>query len=423
MNVQLFRVFTLLFLLHNGATGTRFTVTLDAIDHGANTFEVGLILAMVSLLPAFFAVAAGRWVDRRGSRLSLWTSFACLFFGGLVSVLLPTSAVGIAPLFATCLLIGVSFLLTNTTLQRLTGDFAGAEFRTTSFVVFSMVTAVSGLVTPVAAGYAIEHWGFGSFYLWTLLVGAGLFLLSFTPVFSRVMTVKRGAKKASAEKKGSAVDFLKLSAMRAVLISSVLISVAWEVGNLMIPVYCRSASLTPSQIGWILGSFSVASFCVRLLMPILMVHLGEWRLISLTMLVSGLAFIAFPAFENVFALMACAFVLGMGLGASLPNMMSLVYRLAPPERVGEAIGLRLMMINMSKSTFPIAMGALGTIIGAGSSLFGLGLFMLGGFGYATHAAGSVNRACAKHAAGRPVQKVAGGEDEEEEKEEEEGEKT
>ena len=82
-------------------------------------------------------------------------------------------------------------------------------------------------------------------------------------------------------------------------------------------------------------------------------------MIALTLLISALAFVLFPFFESQLPLMACAFLLGLGLGASLPNMMSLVYRLAPKGRTGEAIGLRLMLINSSKATFPVAMGALG----------------------------------------------------------------
>ena len=174
--------------------------------------------------------------------------------------------------------------------------------------------------------------------------------------------------------------------MRAVLGASVVVSVAWEVGNLLIPVYCTSVKCTPSEIGWILGSFSAASFAVRLLMPVLMRHMNEWHMIALTLLLSAASFTLFPFFENTLALMTCAFILGLGLGASLPNMMSLVYRLSPKGRVGEAIGLRLMMINASKATFPVAMGALGAVIGAGASLWGLAVFVFLGFGYALRSA-------------------------------------
>ena len=74
-------------------------------------------------------------------------------------------------------------------------------------------------------------------------------------------------------------------------------------------------------------------------------------------------------------------------------MMSLVYRLSPAGRIGEAIGLRLMMMNMSKATFPVAMRALGSVIGAGSSLLGLGILLYGGFAYVLGSAKSVIGGC------------------------------
>ena len=54
--------------LHSCAVGLRFTATLDALAHGASSFEVGLMLACISLVPALCAVQAGRWLDRSGPR-------------------------------------------------------------------------------------------------------------------------------------------------------------------------------------------------------------------------------------------------------------------------------------------------------------------------------------------------------------------
>ena len=132
---------------------------------------------------------------------------------------------------------------------------------------------------------------------------------------------------------------------------------------------------------------------VRLLTPLLLKVLREWYMIALTFFLSATAFALFPLFENFWLLTATSFLLGLGLGAALPNMMSLVYRLSPAGRIGEAIGLRLMMMNMSKATFPVAMGALGSVIGAGSSLFGLGVLLYGGFAYVLASARAVIGGC------------------------------
>ena len=283
---------------------------------------------------------AGRWLDDKGPKGPLTLSIACTLFAGIETLLLPVDRVGLAPLFAACLSVGFGFLLVNTVTQRLVGDVVRPEFRSNAFTFLSMTTAASGLVTPVFAGHLIESLGFSSFYLWCSVLPVLLFLLLLTPWF-KVLLRPLKKRRAASTARGKASELLGDKALRAVLIASVLVSVGWEVGNLLIPVYCTSVKLSPSDIGWVLGSFSTASFVVRLLTPLLLKVLREWYMIALTFFLSATAFALFPLFENFWLLTATSFLLGLGLGAALPNMMSLVYRLSPAGRIGEAIGLRL----------------------------------------------------------------------------------
>lgn len=393
MNVALAKVLFVLLVLHSCTTGMRFTVTLDALRHGATSLEIGLMLSTVALFPAFFAVRSGRWLDEKGPRGPLFTAILCTIIAGTETLLLPVDRVGLAPLFAACLAVGFGFLLVNTVVQRLAGDVVSPENRSAAFTFLSMTTAASGLVTPVFAGHLVEAFGFKSFYLWCASLPVLLFLLLLTPYFARILRPLRKKRAAGPTKRGKATELLGDKALRTVLIASVLVSVGWEVGNLLIPVYCTSVSLSPSDIGWVLGSFSTASFVVRLLTPILLRHVKEWTMIASTFFLSATAFALFPLFSNVYLLCATSFLLGLGLGAALPNMMSLVYRLSPAGRIGEAIGLRLMMMNISKATFPVAMGALGSVIGAGSSLLGLGIVLYAGFAYVVKSAKVVVSGC------------------------------
>lgn len=127
--------------------------------------------------------------------------------------------------------------------------------------------------------------------------------------------------------------------------------------------------LKPSEIGWVLGSFAAATFIVRFVTPMLLKVVLEWHMIVLSLVLAALAFAVMPLVTSQAALMAAAFVLGLGLGASLPNMMSLVYLFSPPERIGEAIGLRIMALNLGKSVFPVLAGLLGNWIGAGATIW------------------------------------------------------
>ena len=210
-----------------------------------------------------------------------------------------------------------------------------------------------------------------------------------TPGMKAILGPAKSRQPKETTKKGKAKDFFLDPPMRAVLIASVMISVAWEVGNLLIPIYADSVGLTPSQIGWVLGSFATATFVVRFLTPFLLKVILEWHMIVMSLLLAAVALSVMPLTTSPYALMAAAFVLGLGLGASLPNMMSLVYLFAPPDRIGEALGLRIMCLNGGKSAFPVLAGLLGTYIGAGATLWVLALFTASGFGYALTSARTV----------------------------------
>lgn len=387
---ELFKVLFITLLMHTACTSLRFTATLDAIDAGASSFEVGLMLASISFGPMCFAIASGRWLDRAGPGAPMIAARLAVAAAGGSAILLPASSLGIAPLFGAAVLTGFAFMLTNVVVQRLTGDVTTPKNRRFAFTALSLTTASSNLAAPVVAGYVIERVSFSAVYVWSVAAPVILTLLLFAPAFGRIMRAKPRAAKAKADDaKGSAMDFLRDAPMRAVLVASVIISIAWEVGNLLIPIYAADVGLKPSEIGWVLGSFAAATFIVRFVTPMLLKVVLEWHMIVLSLVLAALAFAVMPLVTSQAALMAAAFVLGLGLGASLPNMMSLVYLFSPPERIGEAIGLRIMALNLGKSVFPVLAGLLGNWIGAGATIWCLCAFAAGGCAFAGAAAGTV----------------------------------
>jgi len=71
-----------------------------------------------------------------------------------------------------------------------------------------------------------------------------------------------------------------------------------------------------------------------------------------------------PWFGSFLPLAGCAFLLGLGLGAAYPNVMSLLHGQSPPGRVGEALGLRHVIMNSSHVLLPLVFGAAGSVLGA-----------------------------------------------------------
>jgi MFS family permease len=70
-----------------------------------------------------------------------------------------------------------------------------------------------------------------------------------------------------------------------------------------------------------------------------------------------------PLFDSLLPLAACAALLGLGLGAAQPNVMSLLHARSPQGRVGEALGLRTTIMNASHVVLPLVFGAAGSVVG------------------------------------------------------------
>jgi MFS family permease len=89
----------------------------------------------------------------------------------------------------------------------------------------------------------------------------------------------------------------------------------------------------------------------------------EWSMITTTLFVAAIAYALFPLVRTVPLLAAISFLLGIGLGATQPSVMSLIYACAPAGRAGEAVGVRSVILNASHTVLPLAFGGLGATLG------------------------------------------------------------
>jgi predicted MFS family arabinose efflux permease len=177
---------------------------------------------------------------------------------------------------------------------------------------------------------------------------------------------------------GRVSDLLRDVEMRRVFIFSGLQSMAWDLFTFAIPIYGSRIGFSASTIGLILGSFSAATFAIRLLLPLFARRVSPWTVMSASLLVAGVAFTCFPLFTSAGLMMAVSFVLGLGLGASQPMVLSLMHTTAPEGRVGEAIGIRSTLINGSQMAMPLAFGALGSALGMAPVFWTSALLMFWG---------------------------------------------
>jgi len=158
---------------------------------------------------------------------------------------------------------------------------------------------------------------------------------------------------------------------------------AWELENFMFPVYGHAVGLSASQTGWLIGVFYSATFPVRFLIPFFSRRVSAWTFMVFVLSMGAAAYAVFPFFSTLPPLLAMAFVLGLGLGASQPNVMTLLHEEAPEGRVGEALGIRTMLRNAAHTTLPVCFGFIAAAVGV-VWIFLAQAFLMGGAAIMVH---------------------------------------
>lgn len=362
-------IIILLVLDHIAFNGSRIAVSLFAIQQHSSALTVGSLIAMYAVLPALLSVTAGRWIDRFGVNRPMLIGSIGICLGTLAPALFPQ----LAALYVTAVLVGVSFMLINLAAYHAVGQLSLAEDRTVNFSYVALGFSTSAFIGPMLTGVCIDNLGYRS----TFVVLALFTLLPIAALHAKLMPHAAPPPAQDLGRKGRVFDLLKDPALRRLFIAMAVLTVGWDVYNFAIPVYGTRIGLSASQIGIVMGAFAAATFTVRLAMPFIVRRLHPWALLSVSLLMAGLAFLAMPFTHSVGLLMLIAFLLGLGLGAPQPIVLTLLHQFAPPGRAGEALGLRTTLINASQTVMPLLFGAVGTAFGMTPLFWAMAACMLG----------------------------------------------
>jgi predicted MFS family arabinose efflux permease len=342
-------------LAHAAFNGTRLTISLNALSLGASALAVGVMMSLFAALPMALGVLGGRWVDRVGVRAPAIIAVSLL----AASVSLPAIFPGIDTLYFAAAGAGTGFMLFHIGIQHAVGQGSSEEQRRANFGWLALGFSISNFLGPTTAGVAIDALGHrATFALLSLLALAALASLV---VNRRKFTHTPGRK--TAESPPSTFELLRSAELRRVFLVTGLLASAWDMFVFVMPIYGTAIGLSASTIGFILGAFAFATLLVRLALPWLSRHLRDWLMITLTMAIACVAYSLFPLVSTVPLLASIAFLLGLGLGATQPSIMSLLYATAPRGRAAEAVGVRSVVLNASHTVLPLAFGGVGAALG------------------------------------------------------------
>ena len=352
--------------LHAAMAGTRMASPLLALKLGYGALEVGCLLALFSLMQVFLAIPAGRYADRHGLKRPVGITLLFAVSGALIAVLWPRFEV----LCITALCMGGATGSASIALQRHVGR--AAHDATELKRVFSWLAigpAISNFFGPVLAGLLIDHAGIWlggkaadiNGFRMAFLLMALLPLLTW--VWIRNTVELPPVLHPEGVPKPQVWHLLREPSMRRLLLVNWLLSSCWDVHTFVVPVLGHERAFSASVIGAILGSFAIAATCVRVVMPLLAVHLKEWLVVSCAMLITALLFGIYPLTHTPLAMGICSVLLGLALGSVQPMIMSTLHQITPHALHGQALGLRLMSINLSSVLMPMLFGTAGMVVG------------------------------------------------------------
>src|SRR3989442_3258565 len=333
-------------------------------------------MALYALLPMLFAVGMGRLTDRIGARAPMLAGSVALALG----TLLPYLWESLGALYLASVLIGSSFMMYHVAYQNIVGYLGRPEDRPMNSSLAALGCSVSGFTGPMIAGLGIDWIGhaatFAAFAAFPLVPIAVLSL-------NRLPLPRPHAHGALPEPGRSITDLLRHRELRPIFITSGLLATAWDTFTFAIPIYGSAIGLSASSIGLVLGSFSVATFVIRVLLPAISRRLAPWPLLTVSLVTAGATFLLFSLPERAGVFAGPALVLGLGPCLSQPLVMSLLHNTAPAGRAGEAVGIRMTLVNMSQTGMPLLSGALGAALGM-APVFWATAVLLGAGGLYAH---------------------------------------
>lgn len=348
---------------HMVLAGVRITTSLYALSLHASSLVVGTLIALFALLPMLFAVPAGRWQDRIGMRKPLTLGCVAMLVGCAQVLLVHYLRLGafwsLAALYLAAASVGLGFMMMHVASQTLVGRISDDSNRSRNFSWLAMGFSTSGFGGPILAGLAIDHFSHQAAYLLFAVLAAATLLMARSwrfpcPQQEQSLAVHQG---------GAADLFWRDKNLREIYYIGILISASWDLFAFVIPIYGTQRGFSASTIGLIMGMFALATFVIRLLMPLLNQRWHAWQIVFCVLALTCACFLVLPWLHQAWSIMLLAFLLGLGLGASQPNMLSLLHTSAPEGRGGEAVGIRVTIGNATQVALPLVFGAVGASLG------------------------------------------------------------
>ncbi|MFT7772352.1 MFS transporter [Roseateles sp.] len=353
--------------VHACMATTRVTASLWVLDQGYGEASVGLLLSLFAVAPIVLSLWAGRLADRHGFHRPVGVGVALAFVGALLALAVQqlwSIALG-------CLLCGGAVAVAAVAMQREAGLMAEEPGELKKiFSWMALGPALSNAVSPVIAGLLIDHIGMTAAFAFA----TGLPVLA----WALGRKVPRNPPKIHSQsfRDRAAWDLFRLPVYRRLLVVNLALSAGWDAHTFVVPVVGHARGLSAASIGLVLGSFAVAATVVRLAIVRFADDIDEGRALRAAMTVATLTFFAYAWLPGTFGLICGSALLGTALGSVQPMILAMLHRATPPERHGQALGLRMLTLNGATVAMPAGFGMLAVATATAAPMWLMGSLLL-----------------------------------------------
>jgi MFS family permease len=335
--------------VHACMATTRVTASLWVLGQGYGEASVGMLLSLFAVAPIVLSLWAGRLADRHGLHRPVGVGVTIAFVGALL-------AAAVQQLWAIalgCLLCGGAVAMAGVAMQREAGLMAEQPGELKKiFSWMALGPALSNALSPIVAGLLIDHVGMTAAFAFATVLPLVAWALA--------RKVPRNPPKVYTKsfREPAAWDLFRLPVYRRLLIVNLALSAGWDAHSFVVPVVGHARGLSASSIGLVLGSFATAATVVRLAIVRFADDIDEARALRSAMVVAMLTFVAYAWLPGTLGLMLGSALLGVALGSVQPMVLAMLHRATPPERHGQALGLRMLTLNGATVGMPMGFGML-----------------------------------------------------------------
>jgi MFS family permease len=360
--------------------------TLFAQELGAPAATIGLLVTLRALAPLAIALPAGQLIDQLGPVRMLTAGMAFL----VASLVLTSLAEGVGLLVVSQLLLGVSVVISASSLQVLVATGEKAE-RNAAINRYSMWMSGGGALGPILGGLVVSVFadtiaGHRAAFAAAAVAGtAFLVLLLVTarrlppPPAAADPARLREAFRPSAIVAGYRWGF-GLAGLRPVqfgLGATFIIMYMQSFYSSFLPLLLDGFGYSALLISVVLAAHGVSAMAARFLLGAVMRHARLTAILTGAGFVAALCLLATPfAAPWPAAAIVVVCIMGAAVGLNLPvGLMIMVDAVGEGER-GKLMSLRLLVNRFAQILSPAMFGALGGAFGLVAAFAGGGAFLL-----------------------------------------------